>query len=281
VISIRPMTAADIALGMRLKQQARWNQLEADWRRALELEPDGCFVAELDGTALGTTTTCVFGSVAWIALVLVDQEQRGRGIGKALLQHALTYLDGRGIPSIRLDATPLGQPLYEKLGFVVEYPLTRYDGLVPASTDAPPSDDVTVLDADSLEEVLALDRAVTATERSKLLRRLFAERPEAWHGVLHAGRLAGFLTTRLGCNAVHVGPCLAMADAGPVLFMDAWQRLAGQRVFIDVPQGNAPAIRWVEARGLTAQRPLMRMCRGPAPAEDFTRIWASFGPEKG
>jgi hypothetical protein len=27
------MTAADIAFGMRLKEQAGWNQVPADWRR--------------------------------------------------------------------------------------------------------------------------------------------------------------------------------------------------------------------------------------------------------
>lgn len=280
MISIRPMATADVSLGMRLKQQAGWNQLEGDWRRALELEPEGCFVAELAGTAVGTTTTCVFGSVAWIAMVLVDTAHRSQGIGKALLQHALAYLDRRGIPSVRLDATPMGQPLYEKLGFVVEYPLARYDGVAPAKNGSAAADGVTA-PAGGLEEILELDRAVTATERSKLLRRLFAERPEAWRIVRQQGKLAGFLTIRLGSNAVHLGPCLATAEAGPLLLTEAWQRLAGQRVFIDIPQGNTPAVRWAEARGLALQRPLMRMCRGPAPAEDYTRIWASFGPEKG
>ena len=32
VLRIRALTAADIPLGMRLKAQAGWNQLEADWR---------------------------------------------------------------------------------------------------------------------------------------------------------------------------------------------------------------------------------------------------------
>ena len=46
MIHIRTMTAEDVPLGMRLRGQARFNQTEADWRRFLDLEPDGCFVAE-------------------------------------------------------------------------------------------------------------------------------------------------------------------------------------------------------------------------------------------
>jgi len=37
-------------------------------------------------------------------------------------------LDARGVPTIRLDATPLGRPVYTKLGFVDEYEVTRYGG---------------------------------------------------------------------------------------------------------------------------------------------------------
>src|SRR5690242_971875 len=122
-MQIRVMKVADIPLGMRLKEHAGWNQTPADWRRYLELQPDGCFVASLAGEAVGTLTSCVFGPVGWIAMVLVDMRYRCRGIGKALMDHGLAFLDHRGVRSVRLDATALGQPLYEKLGFHIEYAL--------------------------------------------------------------------------------------------------------------------------------------------------------------
>jgi GNAT superfamily N-acetyltransferase len=135
VIRIRPMTAADLPLGLRLSREAGWNQTPADWSRLLGLGPAGCFVAELDGAAVGTTTTCVFGPIAWVAMVLVDRDVRGRGIGTALVAHAIDHLDELGVRSIRLDATPLGEPLYRRLGFVAEYPLTRFQG-TPAHAEA-------------------------------------------------------------------------------------------------------------------------------------------------
>jgi len=131
VIHIRRMTTADIPLGMQLKEQAGWNQTEADWLRFLDLEPDGCFVAEWNGEPVATTTTCILGDVAWVAMVLVDAGVRRHGIGTALMQQALRFLDERNVRSIRLDATPLGRPVYEKLGFVPDYQLARFDGILP------------------------------------------------------------------------------------------------------------------------------------------------------
>jgi len=48
-VQIRTMTTNDLALGLRLSRQAGWNQTGADWVRLLYFEPEGCFVAELDG----------------------------------------------------------------------------------------------------------------------------------------------------------------------------------------------------------------------------------------
>jgi GNAT superfamily N-acetyltransferase len=108
---IRPFVTDHVAFGLALSREARWNQTEEDWRRALRLGGAGCFVAERDGEPVGTTMTCRFGNVAWIAMVLVKASIRRQGFGAALLRHALDYLTGRGVDSIWLDATPLGQPL--------------------------------------------------------------------------------------------------------------------------------------------------------------------------
>lgn len=38
MIRIRAMSLADVPLGLRLKEQAGWNQTEADWVRFIEME---------------------------------------------------------------------------------------------------------------------------------------------------------------------------------------------------------------------------------------------------
>jgi GNAT superfamily N-acetyltransferase len=274
------MTAADVPLGMRLKAQAGWNQTEADWQRALYLQSDGCFVAELDGAPVGTTTTCLFGPVAWVAMVLVGEAVRGRGVGTALMRHALAFLDGRGVRSVRLDATPLGRPVYEKLGFVADYTLARYAGGLSATDEG--TSEVEPVAAGGLSSVVLFDKEVTRADRPALLTRLFDEAPESFRVVRRDGELAGFLAARAGANAVQIGPVEARDEgAGRLLLAGAWRRYSGRRVFIDVPLPNLPAVRAVEAAGLTGQRPLYRMGRGEPAPERVDWLWASSGPAKG
>lgn len=309
MISIRVMTALDLPLGMRLKLQASWNQTEADWKRFLALEPAGCFVAELDGRAVGTATSCIFGSVAWIAMILVDAEVRGQGIGKALMQHALAFLESRGVRGMRLDATSLGQPLYEKLGFMPEYQLARFEGTLPRVEDdvkavvarhvgnVPPQDVKAVVERhvgnlppqagveparlEWLPSLVHFDREITGTDRGKLLSRLVEERPEEAWVVRRADAIAGYLTVRSGSRALQIGPCLADAQAGPLLFAHAFRQYAGQPAFLDIPNRNKLAVQAAEAIGLKVQRTLLRMCRGEVVRERVGEIWASSGPEKG
>ena len=67
----------------------------------------------------------------------------------------------------------------------------------------------------------------------------------------------------------------------PLLLVDAWGRYPGQRTYVDVPVENTAATRIAEAHGLTVQRYLTRMCRGPACRERLAWLAATFGPEKG
>jgi GNAT superfamily N-acetyltransferase len=273
------MTIADIPSGMRLKEEAGWNQVEADWQRLIELQPDGGFVAELDGRTVGTVTSCRFGCVAWVAMMLVEQAHRGRGIGRALMVRVLNELDGQRVASVRLDATPLGRPLYETLGFREESTFERYQGCFPQGEPTTLSD--SVLPATSLEGVLELDRRVTGTERGGLLRRLLDDNPGSLRIVSSGAEVQGYLMSRPGSRAMQLGPCIASEAAGPLLLSDAARRNAGASVVIDIPEGHRAARALAESLGLSRARQLIRMGRGRRVAEDLSRLWASAGPEKG
>lgn len=272
------MTAADLPLGLRLSDAAGWNQLAADWQRFFDLQSDGCFVAEWDGTAVGTTTTCIFGSVAWIAMVLVDEAVRGRGVGTQLMAHALRFLDERKIATVRLDARPMGQPLYERLGFVEQYRIAHYEGTLPAIEKTKEIEDASVAEWEAL---MALDFQVTRTDRRRLLSLLFAEHPRHIRILRVGPHVQGYCTARPGRKTTRLGPCIATAAAGPLLWADAGKRYAGQLISLDVPVPNQTAIQWVEAHGLTARHTLTRMCRGVPLVEEVVSLWGSSGPEKG
>ena len=275
--TIRCLTVADIPSGMRLKDQNGWNTRPEDWRRQLELEPEGCFAAELDGQVIGTACGCIFESVAWINLVLVDRALRGRGIGTALMRTVLAWLEERGVPSIRLDATPLGRPIYEKLGFVAEHELTRYEGIMPAlPVDA---DAVTLAAASDLPLLAEFDQRITGTNRAKLLG--YLHRQLHLYVMRQNTRIMGYAALRPGSRSRHIGPCLGEAPACRNLFAAVSQVLCGESVYMDIPAANAEANELAAQSGMKTQRRLTRMGRGVRVHENLEQLWCSFGPEKG
>ncbi len=278
MIEIRLMTIDDLKLGLRLTEQAGWNQTESDWLRFMNMEHAGCFVAELNGASVGTTATCILGQVAWIAMVLVDVNARGGGVGTALLKHALNYLDERKVKTVRLDATPAGQPIYEKLGFAPEYELARFEGIVPPGKAGPLVPKGT---PDAFASIIEFDNRVTGTDRAKMLSRLFEEFPENIRIMRHGDIVEGYITIRPGANAVQIGPCIAMHKAGPALLCDALKRSVGKQVFIDIPLDNEDAVDIAQSSGLRIQRPFTRMYRGEPVKDNVKALWASSGPEKG
>ena len=123
-VEFRDLTIDDVPAGLRLCRHAGWNQLAADWELFLNLSPSGCRAAVQGGHVVGTVTTVNYENrFAWIGMVLVDPQFRGRGIGTRLLEESLEIL--RNLGCARLDATPQGRPVYQRLAFVDEYELSR------------------------------------------------------------------------------------------------------------------------------------------------------------
>jgi GNAT superfamily N-acetyltransferase len=278
MIEIRPMTIDDLWLGLRLTQQAGWNQTESDWLRFMNLEPGGCFVAELNGYPVGTTTTCIFDQVAWVAMVLVDKDTRGKGVGTALLKHSLDYLEVQKVKTIRLDATRAGQSIYKKLGFAPEYELARLEGIAPPGRSESVMTGVT---PEIYADMIEFDKQMTGTNRAKMLSMLFREFPENIRVLTHHDEIEGFITMRPGANAVQIGPCIATMNAGPALLSDTLNRCSGKPIFVDMLTDNVYAVKIAESCGLRIQRHFLRMYRGERIKDDTKTLWASSGPEKG
>jgi GNAT superfamily N-acetyltransferase len=275
------MTRADIPAGMRLKELAGWNQTEEDWERFLEAEPEGCFVAEWSGRAAGTVATIIYEQrFAWIGMVLVDPQVRGKGIGTALLLKAIDYLDAKQVPCMKLDATPQGKPIYTRLGFQSEYEIERHCLTREISAE---SSTQTAAAAEDLRPLLEFDREVFGADRSALLRSLATSAPELV--AIHASGSAveGFALGRPGSRADQLGPWVAANSAAArAVFEDFLRRSRRPVVFVDVLRDNAWAPALLAARGFQFSRSLTRMYRGEnAHPGRPDLLGAILGPEFG
>jgi GNAT superfamily N-acetyltransferase len=282
---LRTMTKQDIPAGLRLKELARWNQTAADWNRFLDASPEGCFVAEVDGHVRGTATTISYENrFAWIGMVLVDPEFRSRGLGTKLLEQTIQYLDQRKIPTMKLDATPQGKPLYEKLGFVTEYGIERWVLKRPLRAGAGIADlKPASLSKAQFESILVKDRDVFGADRGFLLASLQKESPNFAMGVWSNNLLLGYALGRSGSFADHLGPWVAEDTAAArQLLTEFLARSSRETIIVDCLTDNSAAIELLRTCGFTCARTLTRMVRGQNqhPGDpDF--LCAILGPEFG
>jgi ribosomal protein S18 acetylase RimI-like enzyme len=281
-MKLRVMTTKDIPGGVRLNTLAGWNQTDADWSSFLIASPLGCFVMEDGAKVVGTVATLAYGDrFAWISMVLVDPEYRNRGIGSELLRRAIEHLDDAGIPTLKLDATPLGKPLYEKLGFVSEYEIERWN--LRRMVEGNRAVSAELASAAQLTEVLAYDSLVFGADRNNLLRSLAERSPALTLAAVHGTQVEGYAFGRCGLFADHLGPWMAGdLDTAKTMLGDFLSRSWRETVIVDALQSNKVAGETLRGNGFTIARPLTRMYRGPNAFPGKTEsLCAIVGPEFG
>ncbi len=259
-LHIRVMTVSDVPFAMELKALNNWNQLAADWERFLEWEPEGCFIAEWDGRPIGTATTIRYeDKFGWVGMVTVHPDMRRKGIGRALTKACIGYLEDRGVAAVRLDATPMGKPLYDRLGFVEESQLERWQGVGEDYGDA----GVQAMTEESLEAVCQFDRPLFGADRSRVLSSLFWEEEVGKWVALEEGEVKGYVIIRPGTTAWYLGPLVCTdPEWAERLLQQALSSVAEQNVFLDVCLANEKAASLFTKYRFEQQRGFTRMYRG-------------------
>lgn len=179
------------------------------------------------------------------------------------MEAALEWLDGSGVNASRLDATDMGRPLYEALGYIVESEVQRWKGENSAEAVAGGWGPVN----------LVLDREATGTDRGRTLAALGGE---GWVG--HGG---GFAMHRKGRLARYLGPCLARSAEEARELMKIAARAAMGPMVWDLPEENKAAVDLARGLGFSPVRHLKRMARGAVPPESLGLIYALSGFETG
>ena len=277
---IRLLTEPDLSRAMQLKEAAGWNQTVADWRRLLRHDPAGCFGAVVDGQVVATTTTTVYGAdLAWIGMVLVAPAYRRRGLATWLVGHALAHLDTAGVRTVKLDATPEGQLVYERLGFETELRIERWE----ADSARPLNVPADLVDATGVCDLREYDRVSFGADRSKLLGSLVADAlctPVA--RLTEPGQPRGYALARAGSRKDYLGPVVAEDEVTAAGLLDALIVQCPSDIYLDVNTTFNGGADLLALRGFNKHRDLIRMRRGVRSAAGTSaRIFAIAGPEVG
>ena len=227
-IVLIPFAPDHIADAIRLSKAAGWPHRAEDWALVLGLSRG--VVACVDGQVVATALATPFGPRATVNMIIVAEEMRGRGIGRRMMEAAMSEL----VPEAwHLVATGEGLPLYRKLGFEACGSVHQFQGIVRdgawARSDAQDLRWATEVECAALA---GLDRLATGMDRMSLIKALLRDgriicateddTPVAWAAIRRFGHgeVAGPVIARNAREARRLLGSLFAARAGRFLRID-------------------------------------------------------------
>jgi hypothetical protein len=159
---------------------------EADLMNLPELQPPGwgdlvprfrffiwatfCFPIKItsQGRMIGIGASICHADSAWLACIVIHPEFRNQGLGTIITQKLMNDLDPGKYQTIFLDATYLGFPVYQKLGFETELEYLHFKTEKPLVIDLA-EQFITDFRPEYQSQVLALDIIASGEDRQGTL----------------------------------------------------------------------------------------------------------------
>jgi ribosomal protein S18 acetylase RimI-like enzyme len=259
-VGIRRFTEADIGFALEQTSREGWDNTRESFQVLLEHDPDGVFIAEREGRAVGMVTTTRYRTTGWVGNLIVEPNARRQGLGERLMLRGIERLEAAGPSTLRLEADPLGEGVYRRLGFVEEFASPRFR-LERAAADPPAGcAPLTVHDLDALA---ALDATAFGDRRSRLLR-LILDAALATYRWPATGPMRGYVVVQRSAIGVRLGPWVSLEPDGARLLLAAGLYTAGgASVVAALPGPNLAAAELLRRMGFQETPSSLRMVRGP------------------
>lgn len=277
-LTLRPAALSDADACQRLSAAVGWPHRREDWEFALALGQG--FTLSIEDAVVAIGLWWGFGAThATLGTIIVAPDRQGQGIGKLMTERLIAATEGR---TLGLVATPQGEPLYARHGFVAIDEVRQHQGDWPdlAAPVLAANEVMRPATAADLPLLAQLDGEATGLPRAPVLEALLA----CGHAILieRAGAPAGFGFLRRHGRGWLIGPVVALDDAAACNLIAAL--LAGRRgdfVRIDVPARSGLGA-WLGERGLPLVASGVVMERGaapiaPGPAHRFALVSQAMG----
>ncbi|GCE14149.1 GNAT family N-acetyltransferase [Tengunoibacter tsumagoiensis] len=275
-ITLRQLSDVDLSIAEAIMQAAYGYSTpqQRNLARYLSLQPDGWLLACLDQRPVGVGGVINYGSFAYLGSMSVLPTVQRQGIGRALLQAFLNWLDEWGCPTVLLDASSAGADLYKKFAFVPEGEVAQWRRQADLSTVELEtfSPGITSFQLKDLPAVTAFDAAYFGAGRAAVLAAYLREYPE--RALIHRtpeGKISGYLIAQKSI----IGPWLAEnPEDAERLLQSALAFPYTQAPMISAPTENKAATSLLTCYGFQIERTLLHMRRGePAILRDRSSMY--------
>ncbi|MCW4005991.1 MAG: GNAT family N-acetyltransferase [Candidatus Bathyarchaeota archaeon] len=275
MFSVRKLGFEDLGFAVDLANSMNWSMTKEDFKFSLQLEPNGCFLLLHNQKPTGVIT-CINHNreIGWFGNLVITKENREKGAGTTLVNHAINYLKNAGASTIGLYATEQVTGFYEKLGFKQNGKFAVLHAKTIASTQTTNSTKTRELTEKDLPTVAAFDQRCFGASRRKLLEAMLQRPDAACLGYFEDAMLLGYATAKVS-GVVEVGPLVCQKgrrDVTVALLGEVLRRFVGCEAFLYVPLVESAVLDAAIGAGFVEEFGVVRMFLGAAVTGDCVYV---------
>ncbi|QEE14731.1 GNAT family N-acetyltransferase [Promethearchaeum syntrophicum] len=204
----RNLTINDLDFALNLTKIENWGTTREELEDLILNSSKCALLATIKDKPVGMIFTVSYNNFGFIGNLIVKKEFRNQGIGKQLMQKAISHLEDMGNSLIMLDGVEAAVGLYQSLGFKRSCKSLRMKGKIMFK----PSSRVFQMKNEDFQDVLNLDRRIFQADREFLLRQLFTRYTPHCKIIKKDEKITGFIMAIPKEKFLKIGPWIVDSE---------------------------------------------------------------------
>ncbi len=242
MFTIKVMQQKDFRFATELANTMDWQMAPEDFQFMKQLEPKGSFLVLDNSKPVGIATSISYGKVGWFGNLIVEEEYRHKGVGTLLVNHAVNYLQRKGVETIGLYAYPHLKQFYSNLGFKSNEDFTVLHTQLKQTPRQKELSKIAKIDIPAIAE---FDKKCFGGERTRLLESIISEKQNQSYKITDSDRIVGFVTSTVYESAAWIGPLVSRQsdfDTAILLAHEVFAKLGNKDVYAVLPKASSPLL---------------------------------------
>jgi GNAT superfamily N-acetyltransferase len=242
MLATKVMKKEDFQFAAELANTMDWQMKPEDFQFMTQLEPEGSFVVLDNSKPVGIATSISYGKAGWFGNLIVKEEYRHKGVGTLLVNHAVNYLQRKGVETIGLYAYPHLKQFYSNLGFKSNEDFTVLHTQLKQTPRQKELSKITKIDIPAIVE---FDKKCFGGDRTNLLESIISETHNHGYKITNNDRIIGFVASTVYESAAWIGPLVCRQndfDTAILLAREVLAKLGNKDVYAVLPKASSPLL---------------------------------------
>lgn len=272
MFQIKSLTEKDYAFAVDLANTMDWNMATEDFEFMASLEPEGCFLLAEGSKRIGIATCISYGKVGWFGNLIVKPEYRNTGYGSALVNHAIAYLNSKGVETVGLYAYSDLVAFYESFGFMLDedFSVLHAQQVISVSANVLPE-----MQKSEFPAINRFDSQCFGGDRKRLLESIILDRDNVSYSISDGPQLVGYAAATIYEKMAWIGPLVCQEqrqDDALLLIRAVLAKLDRKSVYVVVPKKDTFLLDAFSFFGFIEEFSVSRMFLGQAVGKNCIYI---------